>query len=67
MPVMWMKMLSGPNFPAGQLVEDRLHAERADHMQGDRNAEFAAERPGFLMEGQIDLAAHDHGQQPVVA
>ena len=48
-----------------QFVEGRLHAESADDMQGDRQAELAADFPRLLIARQIDLAAHEHADELV--
>ena len=48
-----------------QRVEGRLHSERADDMQGDRQAQFAPDLPRVLVARQIDLAAHEHAEQLV--
>ena len=46
-----------------QFVEGRLHSESADDMQSDRQAQFAADFPRLLIARQVDLAAHEHGEQ----
>jgi hypothetical protein len=51
---------------SAKLIEGLLHAEGADHMERDRKAELAADLPALFMAGQVDLAAHDHGDQLIV-
>ena len=56
----------GSEFPGfREFVEGRLHSESADHMQGDRQAEFAPDLPRLLIAWQVDLAAHEHAEQLV--
>jgi hypothetical protein len=44
-------------------VEGRLHSERADDMQSNRQVQLAPDSPRLLVARQIDLAAHEHAEQ----
>ena len=49
----------------GEFVESRLHSERGDDMERDREAKLAPNFPRALIAWQIDLAAHEHREQLV--
>jgi hypothetical protein len=61
------EQIVGAELPGrGELVERLAHPERAHHMRRDRQVELAADLPGPLVARQVDLSAHDHGDELVV-
>ena len=76
-PVMWMNRLSGPMpdvavaaaLAHGELVQDRTYPERREDVRRDLQTELAPDRPGLVVDrvAEIDLAAHDHGDELVGA
>jgi hypothetical protein len=50
----------------GEIVKGRSHAERADDVRRNDQAELPPDRPGRPEARKVDLAAHDHGDELVV-